>query len=203
MSASGERGEVQNELSDGAQIHSTAYLLEKSVLTPKPFHSGVPILGTLIVWFRNIWNSVSTRWYLAPLIAQQSEFNHLVVQELHAFNQDLVRLSRQAEQRHAELHALRQEVQMLSQHVQGMHGDLSAVGSRTTGLENAVRALIDGQHELTQHVQEVSDRLTAGDQEIATLVHDLGALTYSVVGLNERVPDVVESAKGFPPQQSS
>jgi len=49
------------------------------------FTSGVPLLGPLIVAFRRAWNSVSTRWYVLPLMHQQATLNRhlqLVINEL-------------------------------------------------------------------------------------------------------------------------
>jgi hypothetical protein len=55
------------------QLQSMAALQEHR------FHSRVPLIGPLIVRFRELWNSVSTRWYVRPLIQQQSEFNERIV----------------------------------------------------------------------------------------------------------------------------
>ena len=48
----------------------------------RAFTSQAPVVGPLIVRFRQVWNSISTRWYVLPLIQQQNEFNLLVVQQL-------------------------------------------------------------------------------------------------------------------------
>ena len=47
-----------------------------------PFTSKVPILGRWIVAFRNLWNSVATKWYVRPLLSQQVQFNGAVVRAL-------------------------------------------------------------------------------------------------------------------------
>ena len=57
-----------------------------------PFSSRVPIIGRWIVAFRNLWNSVATKWYVQPLLSQQSQFNGTVVRallQLHAQYQDI------------------------------------------------------------------------------------------------------------------
>jgi len=46
------------------------------------FASGVPVLGRLVVGFRNLWNSMASKWYGRAIIRQQSAFNALVVQYL-------------------------------------------------------------------------------------------------------------------------
>jgi len=66
-----------------------AHLANKAILTPQPFTSSAPIIGGLIVWFRNTWNSVSTRWYLAPLLQQQNELNLMLIDELRALRRDM------------------------------------------------------------------------------------------------------------------
>lgn len=50
-------------------------LREKGQLQEYEFRSTTPVVGGLIARFRAAWNSISTRWYVRPLIAQQTEFN--------------------------------------------------------------------------------------------------------------------------------
>lgn len=65
------------------------------MLREHEFTSGVPLVGRLIAAFRRRWNNVSTRWYVSPVMRQQSEFNQLTIEQ---FAQLMVRLNRQAEQ---------------------------------------------------------------------------------------------------------
>jgi hypothetical protein len=53
------------------------------------FRSQVPLIGPLIARFRELWNGVSTRWYVRPIIQQQSEFNRQLVALLAAQAADL------------------------------------------------------------------------------------------------------------------
>jgi len=48
----------------------------------RPFASHTPLLGPLIARLRRLWNDVATTWYVRPLLQQQNEFNHLLVQYL-------------------------------------------------------------------------------------------------------------------------
>lgn len=48
-----------------------------SLHEPK-FTSSLPVLGRLIVAVRRAWNWMSTRWYVLPLIGQQSAINQQV-----------------------------------------------------------------------------------------------------------------------------
>jgi GT2 family glycosyltransferase len=44
----------------------------------QPFVSKTPLVGRWIAAFRQRWNSVSTEWYVRPMIRQQSTFNSLL-----------------------------------------------------------------------------------------------------------------------------
>jgi len=44
-------------------------------LQERPFTSEVPVFGRLIAAVRSLWNSVSTKWYVRPLVQQQTVFN--------------------------------------------------------------------------------------------------------------------------------
>jgi septal ring factor EnvC (AmiA/AmiB activator) len=60
------------------QLRSTATLQEYR------FRSQVPLIGPLIVRFRELWNGVATKWYVRPLIQHQSEVNQQLVVVLAA-----------------------------------------------------------------------------------------------------------------------
>jgi chromosome segregation ATPase len=61
-----------------------AQLRTLAVLQEHQFRSEVPLVGPLIAGFRALWNSVATRWYVRPLMQQQSEFNQQIVALLTA-----------------------------------------------------------------------------------------------------------------------
>jgi hypothetical protein len=153
-----------NSSSDEVQIRPLDHLSSRSVLTPQPFTSSIPLLGRVVVWFRSTWNSVSTRWYLAPLLQQQSEFNQTVVHELHVLNN----LNNE----------LNNELQALSNKFQSVNGELQI-------LNDEFLALATAQSELKQIVDELSDRLIANDKDVATLSHDLGKVVYTVNRLRD------------------
>lgn len=44
----------------------------------QPFTSRIPLIGRLIVLFRELWNRVSTKWYVLPILHQQVTFNQAV-----------------------------------------------------------------------------------------------------------------------------
>ena len=72
---------------------------ERARLREHTFTSELPLVGGLIARFRSLWNGVATRWYVQPLIEQQSEFNALTLDAL-----------RQLSARQQELGALYQEL---------------------------------------------------------------------------------------------
>ena len=51
-------------------------------LSEPRFVSSVPVIAPLIVRFRKVWNWMSTRWYVGPIVEQQSEFNRLTTDSL-------------------------------------------------------------------------------------------------------------------------
>ncbi len=50
-------------------------LIENTAIREPEFESEAPIIGPLIVKFRQLWNWMSTRWYVLPIIRQQSDVN--------------------------------------------------------------------------------------------------------------------------------
>lgn len=51
-------------------------------LHEQPFHSDVPVIGGLIAWFRSAWNGIATKWYVRPMMAQQTAYNRALVDYL-------------------------------------------------------------------------------------------------------------------------
>jgi len=74
--------EMNDETPDLAS--SLALLRERQLLREQPFGSQAPIVGPVIARLRAAWNSVSTKWYVRPLLQQQNEFNELAVTEIAA-----------------------------------------------------------------------------------------------------------------------
>ncbi len=50
-------------------------LINNVAIKEPEFTSSVPIIGIIIVKFRQLWNWMSTRWYVLPIIEQQSDVN--------------------------------------------------------------------------------------------------------------------------------
>jgi predicted nucleic acid-binding Zn-ribbon protein len=47
------------------------------------------LVGPLLVWFRTLWNNVATRWYVTPIIQQQTGINHRLRAEIAALREEL------------------------------------------------------------------------------------------------------------------
>ena len=91
------------------------------IIREVPFSSSVPVVGKLVVALRNLWNWVSTKWYVRALVQQQVEFNALVAQ---AFNEmllenqsrieDVEKLQKTVKRQQEEIETLRATVARLS-----------------------------------------------------------------------------------------
>ncbi|MSQ26749.1 MAG: class I SAM-dependent methyltransferase [Dehalococcoidia bacterium] len=91
--------------------NSVQDLDRRSALTPLPFGSDLPLVGLAVAKFRTLWNEVATRWYLQPLLQQQSEFNASVVRFGHLVSQ-MLRLLQPDEDQEASARRDRQEVSL-------------------------------------------------------------------------------------------
>jgi len=54
---------------------SLAELISRGYLHEPVFRSEVPVVGPVIVAVRRLWNWMSTKWYVRPIMAQQSDLN--------------------------------------------------------------------------------------------------------------------------------
>ncbi|MBN1138388.1 MAG: hypothetical protein JXM73_17500 [Anaerolineae bacterium] len=67
--------------SEGAQVdfpglrESLAELIGRGYLHEPDFRSQAPVIGPVIVAVRRLWNWMSTKWYVRPIMWQQSEVN--------------------------------------------------------------------------------------------------------------------------------
>ena len=70
------------------------WLVAKSQIQERPFTSETAVIGSLITRFREMWNNISTKWYVRPLLQQQNEFNHLVAHAIQEHDEWLISLDR-------------------------------------------------------------------------------------------------------------
>lgn len=64
-------------------------LRKLTTLQEHRFRSSIPLIGPLIARLRAGWNSISTKWYVRPLLLQQNEFNELVATAIAAQDAEL------------------------------------------------------------------------------------------------------------------
>jgi hypothetical protein len=55
-------------------------LLDQGTLVEPEFTSNVPVVGTIIVAFRRAWNWMSTKWYVRPILQQQTAINAQLIE---------------------------------------------------------------------------------------------------------------------------
>lgn len=84
------------------QAASLETLQRGSYVVEQPLTSQTPVIGPLLAWFRNTWNSIATTWYVRPLLQQQNDYNALVYAKL----EDLVTFQRETYTMLRETHAL-------------------------------------------------------------------------------------------------
>lgn len=112
-------------------------LRELAELREQPFRSDVPVVGGLIVWFRTAWNSVATKWYLRPIMAQQSAYNQAVLDYLEQID---------ARSRAIDLLAADLDRRLIAQDREKTHltHDLGEATARIAQLQAARRAAEEG-----------------------------------------------------------
>jgi hypothetical protein len=91
----------QAAVGDARTEETRTTLHELAELREHRFTSRVPLIGGLIAALRTVWNNISTRWYVAPVLRQQSDFNRLAADELVRLQEWLISQDReQAQLRH-------------------------------------------------------------------------------------------------------
>jgi GT2 family glycosyltransferase len=111
----------------------TAGLTARGQLVEPSFRSAAPLIGPLIIRVRRLWNWMSTKWYVRPIVDQQSAFNALVVEALRA-----VELSLQAVE--ASTAAAEEQGIRLAADLARIEQRLAQLEERLAVLEQAVQA---------------------------------------------------------------
>lgn len=115
------------------------WLSSKAEIKEQPFRSPTRFVGPMIARLRSLWNSVSTKWYVRPLMQQQNEFNRLLVERLQdhdarLFDQDreqtalvhnLAEVTAQLQQTNRLLHAIERRLQRLEETVSAGDEEMS------------------------------------------------------------------------------
>jgi GT2 family glycosyltransferase/glycosyltransferase involved in cell wall biosynthesis len=98
-------------------------LRDRQVLSEHVFASKVPVLGPAIVAFRNLWNSMASKWYGRSIMEQQSAFNTRVVQYLEEISRHLQAGSRDAAANIRELTAIAERLAELDIEMRRQRGE--------------------------------------------------------------------------------
>lgn len=85
-------GELSPDMTDGGMPGWIQEVKDLWEVRPPKFASQAPIVGNLIAGFRDLWNSVATKWYVEPLFSQQVQFNGTVVRALLQLQRSLSQL---------------------------------------------------------------------------------------------------------------
>ena len=104
------------------------WFYDKAEVQEQPFSSPTRLVGPLIARFRSLWNSVSTKWYVRPLLQQQNRLNRLLVERLHDHELRLVEQDR-------EQTALARDMAELAAQVRQTNRLLASINRRLQSLE--------------------------------------------------------------------
>jgi len=103
------------------------WLLDKAEIVERPFVSSVPLIGSLIAWFRTQWNSVAAKWYVQPMLVQQNEYNRQLVERVRDFEAYVYELSSEQDR---DLSRLRHDVAALHLQLKLLNGHLDELSDR-------------------------------------------------------------------------
>jgi GT2 family glycosyltransferase len=87
----------------------------------RPFTSKIPVIGPAIARFRELWNSVATKWYVRPLIEQQNEINRQLVLEIGRVREELEAIRGRLEATRGELEAAQEIIVSLDRETVDRH----------------------------------------------------------------------------------
>jgi len=125
-------------------------LKRRSVLRESPFYSAQPVFGPLIARFRQAWNSISTKWYVRPLIQQQSEFNQLIAQHLWQMSE--------------QLNVLAARLDEAEMRLKEMRDDLGDADARLIEADHEQTAIRHDMAEMALHLTQLKQALSSQDK---------------------------------------
>ena len=150
-------------------------------LQEQPFHSDKPLVGRLIVWFRTLWNNVATRWYIIPIMQQQTAINHRLRAEIGRLLVEIASLREELSREKEISHGLRVEMA-------GLREEMSDEQEFNHGLRVEIANL---REELSSE-QEIRHVL---DTEMVTTRRDQVAALYSLQAEFARLRARLEEAE--------
>ena len=126
---------VDDDRASGVLALTLSELESHWMIREQPFVSRVPVVGPLIVAVRNLWNWMSTKWYVQPLLQQQVGFNALTVRAFRELSVDNQLLSERVQRLEEQVQKLREEYDLLSV----ANAQLQGSGSPHNELESSDR----------------------------------------------------------------
>ena len=99
-------------------------------MTERPFTSSAPVIGPVIVFVRNAWNSVAAKWYVRPMVEQQNQYNKLFAELIDHFNSQLVEDARETSE-------ISHDIAEVTSLLNSMNRSLESLEERLTNLERS------------------------------------------------------------------
>jgi hypothetical protein len=165
-----------------------ANLEARRTIHEQPFHSSVPIVGPIVAWFRTMWNNISTRWYVLPLLQQQSEFNALLITYLRgteaaaAARRDMV---------DGWMREMSGRLNEMSGRLNEMSGRLNEMSGRLNEMSGRLNEMDSKLKEMGGILSEVDTRTIGTDQDQTQLTKNVAELSYQLTRLI-RLPDEMD-----------
>lgn len=116
---------------------SEDWLLDKAKINEEPFRSQARFVGPLIARFRSLWNSVSTKWYVRPLLQQQNRLNRLLVERLGDHDLRLIEQDREQTALTHDLADVATQLQMMNRRLASLERRLAQLEERAAADEDA------------------------------------------------------------------
>lgn len=127
--------------------------MHKNAVVHEPaFSSSTPLIGRLIVRVREMWNSVSTKWYVRPMLLQQNRFNVNVTQAVQELASAIGDLS-------THLERLATHLDQLEERLVSTDRDMTQVA----------RKVAEGEYRLRQSHKQLRDETAELAQRLAHL----------------------------------
>lgn len=126
----GQEAKTNDNPSSGSQL--TDELASKWQVEERPFVSHKPLIGPLIVFIREMWNSISTKWFVRAILQQQNEFNEAVVRSVNELDMRICDNDRDST-------ALAVEIAKVGYRLNRIENQLAALGERLARIEQALK----------------------------------------------------------------
>lgn len=166
------------------QLHSKANDLR--VPQERTLTSPTPVVGPAIALVRRAMSSLSTKWYVRPILEQQIAFNSIIVHITGELISGLEQLEGRVARLEQEAASLEPRVSQQANHISSIFVHIEQERSRLT----------DAEASLTNQVRESEDLSVDNDRAIVALARELARLSHRLNEISRRVPDPSLSPPG-------